>query len=265
MQRLKEAAEKAKIELSSSQQTEVNLPYITADASGPKHLAMKLTRAKLESLVEDLIQKTVGPCRTALKDAEDAESARQATIDAIGKVNFEGATGKVAFGFLHTMGAETVPGLLHAFRAGHPGIRFSLVQNYGEAMLEGLRGGELDLCLTSPVPSAPDLVARRLDEQKLRLVVPLDHRLAGRRRVRLAEAAEEARRAKIKQYHAREVTKRGKQLGRKSMSFSLVFFFFFFSVSVLAFSSWLVCGIWLCVCVCVCVCGWGGGSWLYVR
>ena len=70
MQRLKEAAEKAKIELSSSQQTEVNLPYITADASGPKHLAMKLTRAKLESLVEDLIQKTVGPCRTALKDAE---------------------------------------------------------------------------------------------------------------------------------------------------------------------------------------------------
>jgi molecular chaperone DnaK len=70
LQRLKEAAEKTKIELSSSQQTEVNLPYITADASGPKHLAMKLTRAKLESLVEDLIQKTVGPCRTALKDAE---------------------------------------------------------------------------------------------------------------------------------------------------------------------------------------------------
>jgi molecular chaperone DnaK len=69
MQRLKEAAEKAKIELSSSQQTDVNLPYITADASGPKHLNVKLTRAKLESLVEDLVQKTVGPCRTALKDA----------------------------------------------------------------------------------------------------------------------------------------------------------------------------------------------------
>jgi molecular chaperone DnaK len=69
MQRLKEAAEKAKIELSSSQQTEVNLPYITADASGPKHLAMKLTRAKLESLVEDLVQKTIDPCRVALKDA----------------------------------------------------------------------------------------------------------------------------------------------------------------------------------------------------
>ena len=69
LQRLKEAAEKAKIELSSSTQTEINLPFISADASGPKHLTMKLTRAKLESLVEDLIQKTVEPCRSALKDA----------------------------------------------------------------------------------------------------------------------------------------------------------------------------------------------------
>ncbi|HEV2213287.1 MAG TPA: molecular chaperone DnaK, partial [Gammaproteobacteria bacterium] len=69
MQRLKEAAEKAKIELSSSQQTDINLPYITADASGPKHLNVKLTRAKLEALVEDLIKKTVEPCRTAIKDA----------------------------------------------------------------------------------------------------------------------------------------------------------------------------------------------------
>jgi len=69
MQRLKEAAEKAKIELSSSQQTEINLPYITADAAGPKHLNMKLTRAKLESLVEDLVQKTIEPCRIPLKDA----------------------------------------------------------------------------------------------------------------------------------------------------------------------------------------------------
>ncbi len=69
LQRLKEAAEKAKIELSSSQQTDVNLPYITADASGPKHLNIKLTRAKLESLVEDLIERTVTPCEVALKDA----------------------------------------------------------------------------------------------------------------------------------------------------------------------------------------------------
>ncbi len=69
LQRLKEAAEKAKIELSSTQQTDINLPYVTADASGPKHLVMKLTRAKLEALVDDLIQKTVEPCRIALKDA----------------------------------------------------------------------------------------------------------------------------------------------------------------------------------------------------
>ncbi|MEL7024734.1 MAG: molecular chaperone DnaK [Pseudomonadota bacterium] len=69
MQRLKEAAEKAKIELSSQQQTEVNLPYITADASGPKHLNIKVTRAKLESLVGDLIARTIEPCKTALKDA----------------------------------------------------------------------------------------------------------------------------------------------------------------------------------------------------
>ncbi|OWT56811.1 molecular chaperone DnaK [Candidimonas nitroreducens] len=69
LQRLKEAAEKAKIELSSSQQTEINLPYITADASGPKHLNLKITRAKLEALVEDLIERTIEPCRTAIKDA----------------------------------------------------------------------------------------------------------------------------------------------------------------------------------------------------
>ena len=69
LQRLKEAAEKAKIELSSSQQTEVNLPYITADNTGPKHLVTRLTRAKLESLVEDLVERTIGPCRTAINDA----------------------------------------------------------------------------------------------------------------------------------------------------------------------------------------------------
>ncbi len=69
LQRLKEAAEKAKIELSSSQQTDVNLPYITADATGPKHLNIKVTRAKLESLVEDLVERTIAPCKTAIKDA----------------------------------------------------------------------------------------------------------------------------------------------------------------------------------------------------
>ena len=74
MQRLKEAGEKAKIELSSSQQTEVNLPYITADSTGPKHLVVKLTRAKLESLVEDLVQRSLEPCKIALKDADLAAS-----------------------------------------------------------------------------------------------------------------------------------------------------------------------------------------------
>ena len=69
LQRLKEAAEKAKIELSSSKETEINLPFITADASGPKHLVLKLTRAKLESLVDDLISRTLAPCKAALKDA----------------------------------------------------------------------------------------------------------------------------------------------------------------------------------------------------
>src|SRR5258708_6050722 len=77
LQRLKEAAEKAKIELSSSKETEINLPFITADASGPKHLVMKLSRAKLESLVDDLVQRTLDPCKEALKDA----GVRAAEID----------------------------------------------------------------------------------------------------------------------------------------------------------------------------------------
>ena len=75
LQRLKEAAEKAKIELSSSMQTDINLPFITADASGPKHLNVKLTRAKFESLVEDLIERTIVPCKTALKDAPSCEAS----------------------------------------------------------------------------------------------------------------------------------------------------------------------------------------------
>ncbi|TFE48700.1 LysR family transcriptional regulator [Streptomyces sp. ICN441] len=119
----------------------------------------------------------------ALGEVERAAESVRADADPSG--------GKVAFGFLHTMGSETVPELIRAFRVHHPRVRFTLVQNYGEAMIERLRAGELDLCLTSPVPDAPDLVARRLDEQRLRLVVPDDHRLAGRKRIRLAEAADE--------------------------------------------------------------------------
>ncbi|MFC9847268.1 LysR substrate-binding domain-containing protein [Streptomyces sp. NPDC060223] len=128
--------------------------------------------------------------RTFLGSVERALAEIERAADEV-RADADPATGKVAFGFLHTMGSETVPELIRAFRADHPRVRFSLVQTYGEAMLERLRSGELDLCLTSPVPDAPDLVGRRLDEQKLRLVVPADHRLAGRRRIRLAEAADE--------------------------------------------------------------------------
>ncbi|MGP4112920.1 LysR family transcriptional regulator [Streptomyces sp. 4N509B] len=101
------------------------------------------------------------------------------------------SSGKVAFGFLHTMGPETVPELIREFRTDHPGVRFALVQSYGEDMIERMRAGELDLCLTSPIPGDPDLVTRRLGEQRLFLAVSEGHRLAGRRRVRLAEAAGE--------------------------------------------------------------------------
>lgn len=128
--------------------------------------------------------------RTFLSSVERALAEIERAAEEV-RADADPATGKVAFGFLHTMGSETVPGLIRAFRADHPRVRFSLVQNYGEAMLEGLRSGELDLCLTSPVPDAPDLVGRLLDEQKLRLVVPADHRLAARKRIRLAEAADE--------------------------------------------------------------------------
>ncbi len=128
--------------------------------------------------------------RTFLTTVERALAEVERAADSV-RADADPATGKVAFGFLHTMGSETVPGLIRAFRADHPRVRFQLVQNYGEAMIERLRAGDLDLCLTSPVPDAPDLVARRLDEQRLRLVVPDDHRLATRKRVRLAEAADE--------------------------------------------------------------------------
>lgn len=128
--------------------------------------------------------------RTFLASAERALAAVEQAAESV-RADADPGMGKVAFGFLHTLGWETVPVLLRSFRADHPRVRFALVQNYGEAMLERLRAGELDLCLTSPVPEAPDLVSRRLDEQRLYLVVPDDHRLAGRRRVRLAEAADD--------------------------------------------------------------------------
>ncbi|GAA2395715.1 LysR family transcriptional regulator [Streptomyces glaucosporus] len=127
---------------------------------------------------------------TFLASVERALASVEQAAETV-RADADPATGKVAFGFLHTLGSETVPGLIRSFRADHPQVRFSLVQTYGEAMIERLRAGDLDLCLISPVPDAPDLAARRLDEQRLRLVVPEEHPLARRRRVRLAEAAEE--------------------------------------------------------------------------
>ncbi len=128
--------------------------------------------------------------RTFLGSAERALAEVEKAADSV-RADADPTAGRVSFGFLHTMGSETVPALIRGFRADHPKVRFQLVQNYGEAMIERLRAGGLDLCLTSPVPDAPDLVTRRLDEQRLRLVVPDDHRLASRRRIRLAEAADE--------------------------------------------------------------------------
>ncbi|MQY15902.1 HTH-type transcriptional regulator GltC [Streptomyces sp. RB5] len=139
-----------------------------------------------------------GRTLTLTKAGHDLRTAADRALGEVGRAaeavraDADPSAGKVAFGFLHTMGPETVPELLREFRVDHPGVRFQLVQSYGEWMLDRLREGELDLCLTSPVPDDPDLVGRRLDEQRLRLVVPDDHRLAGRKRVRLAEAAEEA-------------------------------------------------------------------------
>jgi DNA-binding transcriptional LysR family regulator len=119
----------------------------------------------------------------ALAELERGADAARAEADPEG--------GRVAFGFLHTMGTEAVPMLLRGFRAQYPRVRFQLVQDYSDAMLHRLREGELDLCLLSPRPEGPELTARRMGEQRLRLVVPADHRLAGRRRVRLEEVAED--------------------------------------------------------------------------
>ena len=102
------------------------------------------------------------------------------------------ARGRVALGFLHTLGGEIVPRLLRDFRAGHPLVRFALVQDGAHGLLARLRDGEIDLCLTAPLPAAPDVRARALDEQRIDLFVPAGPPArAGGRGVRLAEAAAE--------------------------------------------------------------------------
>ncbi len=138
LQRLKEAAEKAKIELSTTMQTEINLPFITADASGPKHLQMTLTRAKLEQLVDDLIQRSIGPCQLALKDAK----LTQADIDEVILVG----------------GMTRMPAIQEAVRQffgkePHKGVNPDEVVALGAAIQAGVLGGEVkDVLLLDVTP-----------------------------------------------------------------------------------------------------------------
>ncbi len=138
LQRLKEAAEKAKIELSSASQTEINLPFITADQSGPKHLTLKLTRAKLESLVEDLVSRTIGPCEAALKDA----GLKAAEIDEVVLVGGMTRMPKVV---------ETVKNFFG--REPHKGVNPDEVVAIGAAIQAGVLQGDVkDVLLLDVTP-----------------------------------------------------------------------------------------------------------------
>jgi molecular chaperone DnaK len=138
LQRLKDAAEKAKIELSSTTQTDVNLPFITADQNGPKHLTMKLTRAKLEALVDDLIQRTVGPCQAALKDA----GLQQSEIEEVVLVGGQTRMPKVQ---------ETVQKLFG--REPHKGVNPDEVVAIGAAIQAGVLQGDVkDVLLLDVTP-----------------------------------------------------------------------------------------------------------------
>ncbi len=141
LQRLKEAAEKAKVELSTVMQTEINLPFITADASGPKHLQMNLTRAKLEQLTADLIERTIEPCRQALNDA------KLKTTD-IAEVVLVG-------------GMTRMPAVQEAVRRffgrePHKGVNPDEVVAIGAAIQAGVLGGEVkDILLLDITPREP--------------------------------------------------------------------------------------------------------------
>ena len=138
LQRLKEAAEKAKIELSSVSQTEINLPFITADQTGPKHLTMKLTRAKLESLVDDLVQKTIGPCQAALKDA----NLKAAEIDEVVLVGGMTRMPKIAQTVKNIFGKEP-----------HKGVNPDEVVAMGAAIQAGVLQGDVkDVLLLDVTP-----------------------------------------------------------------------------------------------------------------
>ncbi len=135
---------------------------------------LRLTRSG--RLLQEHAERAVDELETALRALAGESSADR---------------GRVAFGFLHTLGGSTVPQLLREFRVDHPGVRFELVQRGHDVLLDLLRAGTVDLCLTSPLPDEAGLEAQPLHEQRLRLVVPADHALAGRRRLRLIEAAGE--------------------------------------------------------------------------
>ncbi|WP_211177070.1 LysR family transcriptional regulator [Pseudonocardia acidicola] len=127
--------------------------------------------------------------RAFLRHAERALAELEAGArELVGDIDAE--HGRVALGFLHTLGSEAVPRLLREFRAEHPGIRIDLAQGGHAVLLDRLRGGEVDLCLTSPLPDEPGLAVATMHEQELRLAVPAEHPLAERRSgLRLADAA----------------------------------------------------------------------------
>src|SRR5437763_16296583 len=138
LQRLRDAAEKAKIELSTTMETEINLPFITADASGPKHLGKKLTRAKLEQLIEDIIQRSVNPCRQALKDA----GVDASKIDEVVLVGGQTRMPRIQHLVKELFGKE-----------GHKGVNPDEVVAIGAAVQAGvLSGDEDDVSLLDATP-----------------------------------------------------------------------------------------------------------------
>jgi len=128
--------------------------------------------------------------RLLLDAAERAVAALAGPVDRLAR-EADPARGRVALAFLHTLGTDAVPRLLRDFRAGHPDVRFTLVQGGADVLLARLLAGEVDICLTAPLPAEPGVAVRALDEQRIDLFVPAGHRLARRPGIRLAEASGE--------------------------------------------------------------------------
>jgi DNA-binding transcriptional LysR family regulator len=128
--------------------------------------------------------------RLLLDAAERAVAALAGPVDRLSR-EADPARGRVALAFLHTLGTDAVPRLLRDFRAGHPDVRFTLVQGGADVLLARLLAGEVDICLTAPLPAEPGVAVRALDEQRIDLFVPAGHRLARRPGIRLAEASGE--------------------------------------------------------------------------